>query len=70
MKITKFGRVRFSAISEQKVIIYIIQHTTCISTADAESTLHCRLQDELRTDHQPDTCPRVGGAGEYNSVRP
>ena len=50
MKITKFERVCCSAISEQ-VKIYIIQHTTCILTADAESTLHCRMQDELRTDH-------------------
>ena len=59
MKIAKFERVWCSAIFEQKVKIYIIQHTTCILTADAESTLHCRMQ-ELRTDHQPNTCPRVG----------
>ena len=72
MKIAKFERVWCSAISEQKVKIYIIQHT------NMHINCRCRISSSLQnvvTEDRPSSqhvSPRgwCGGAGKYNSVRP
>ena len=72
MKIAKFERVWCSAISEQKVKIYIIQHT------NMHINCRCRISSSLQnvvTEDRPSSqhvSPRgwCAGAGEYNSVGP